>query len=125
MFDTNHTNVIHYRCTRVSEHNLLHTSSRGDHMELDTLTLAPENANKKLTPIEQAANQLIDTITRIITTQHADNTRTTHQANIRADNADREYTRLCHDYETLLAEHTALKQQIASTPHNGPETATE
>ena len=82
-------------------------------MELDTLTLAPENANKKLTPIEQAAQQLVDTVTRIITTQHADNTRTAHEANIRADNADREYTRLCHDYETLLAEHTALKQQIA------------
>lgn len=48
-------------------------------MELDTLTLAPgKPANQNLTPIEQAANQLIDTITRIITTQHADNQRITH-----------------------------------------------
>lgn len=95
-------------------------------MELDTLTLAPgKPANQNLTPIEQAANQLIDTITRIITTQHADNQRTTHQAITEAEQATRQYTRLCHDYEQLLNEHNALKQQIASTPHNGPETATE
>lgn len=95
-------------------------------MPLDTLTLAPgKPTNQNLTPIEQAANQLIDTITRLLTTQHADNTRNTHQATIRADNAERQYERLCHDYETLLTEHNTLKQQLADTPPTSPETLTE
>lgn len=95
-------------------------------MNLDTLTLAPDKpANQNLTPIEQAANQLIDTITRIITTQHADNQRTTHQAITEVEQATRQYERLCHDYETLLAEHTTLQQQLADTPHTSPETTTE
>ena len=95
-------------------------------MELDTLNLAHgKPANQNLTPIEQAANQLIDTITRLLTTEHTDNQRTTHQAITEAEQATRQYERLCHDYEQLLAEHNTLKQQIASTPHNSPETLTE
>lgn len=95
-------------------------------MELDTLTLAPgKPANQNLTPIEQAAQQLVDHITNIITTEHTNNTRNQHEAETRATNAERQYERLCTDYETLLTDHNTLKQQLADTPPTSPETTTE
>ena len=81
-------------------------------MNLDTLTLAPDQTPKPETPIEQAANQLIDTITRIITTEHATRTHDTHEAETRATNAEREYTRLCHAHEELLTEHEATLKEL-------------
>ena len=85
-------------------------------MNLDTLALAPDQPNHKpLDPIEQAAQQLADLVTQLATETTARNQHDTHEAHIRAENAEREYARLCADYERLLGEHEALKQQQLTT----------
>lgn len=99
-------------------------------MNLDTLTLAPDNTRPEPnSPIEAAAQQLVDHITNIITTEHATRTHDTHEAETRATNAEREYTRLCHAHEELLTEHEATLKELArlqrgvSTPAAGALTA--
>lgn len=83
-------------------------------MNLDTMTLAPGNTRPEPeTPIEQAAQQLCDHITNIITAEHTNNTRDTHEAATRATNAEREYTRLCRTYEELLTENEATLKELA------------
>lgn len=80
-------------------------------MNLDTPIAADEAPTE--TPIEQAAQQLADLVTQLATTTNTD--QQLHDLTTRAENAEREYARLCADYERLLGEHEALKQQQLTT----------
>jgi hypothetical protein len=40
---------------------------------------------------------------------------------MRAENAEREYARLCTAYETLVTQHNQLKQQLTTTGTNTAE----
>jgi hypothetical protein len=86
-------------------------------MNLDTdTTIDPVPAE---TPIEQAAQQLAELVTQLATTTttQAD----THDLTMRAENAEREYARLCTAYETLVTQHNQLKQQLTTTGTNTAE----
>jgi hypothetical protein len=86
-------------------------------MNLDTPIAADEATTE--TPIEQAAQQLAELVTQLATTTttQAD----THDLTMRAENAEREYARLCTAYETLVTQHNQLKQQLTTTGTNTGE----
>jgi ATP adenylyltransferase/5',5'''-P-1,P-4-tetraphosphate phosphorylase II len=95
-------------------------------MNLDTGTLTPDPTKQPTTPIEAAAQQLIDHVRRILTTEHTNNTRNRHEAETRATNAERQYERVCTEYQTLLTKHEALTKQLQThNPHQTPETSPE
>lgn len=79
-------------------------------MNLDTPTTTDEATTE--TPIEQAAQQLADLVTQLATTTNTD--QQIHDATVRAENAEREYARLCTAYETLVTQHNQLKQQLTT-----------
>jgi len=80
-------------------------------MNLDTPTTTDEATTE--TPIEQAAQQLADLVTQLATTTNTD--QQLHDLTTRAENAEREYARLCTAYETLVTQHNQLKQQLTTT----------